>query len=194
MIADLSITTVRGGPDFESVAMLCMEFLQWNQVRYAHIEWLVERYYDTSNWTAYVARLPVLCAPPSGEILLARLGSEPAGCVMMRSSDAATCEMKHLFVPERARGHGIGFQLCATLMKLAAERGFREMRLETGSHNDEADILYRRLGFVPSAPWGDYPDDVRPLLRFMRVDLAAESPRDGQRPFTAADRGPTRSA
>ena len=64
-----------------------------------------------------------------------------------------------------------GFCLCDTLMALVAVRGFREMRLETGSLNDEAVDLYGRLGFRGRAPQNDYPDDVRALLRFMSADL-----------------------
>src|SRR4051812_15664341 len=178
MSHDLTVTTVRDGPDLAAVKELCTDFLQWNRARYARHNWLIDRYYDPEHWAAYLCDLPSLYAPSAGDILLARLGSDPVGCVMMRSPDASTCEMKHLFVHERARGSGVGFRLCETLMVLAAERGLREMRLETGSLNDEAAKLYGRLGFVPCAPWNDYPDEVRALLRSMKVDLTARSKPD----------------
>ena len=168
---DLTITAVKDSEGLAAVKALCTDFLQWNRARYADLEWLIERYYDPAHWAAYLSDLPNLYSPPAGDMLLARMGSEPVGCVMMRSLDASTCEMKHLFVHARARGFGAGFRLCDTLIALVAVRGFREMRLETGNLNDEAVDLYGRLGFKVCAPQNDYPDDVRALLRFMSADL-----------------------
>jgi GNAT superfamily N-acetyltransferase len=174
----LTITTTGGGADLDAVKALCREFLLWNRSRYAHLPWLVERYYDPANWDAYLAALTGLFEPPSGDILLARLAGEPAGCALMRRIDASTCEMKHLYVRDDARGRGVASQLCAALMMLATERGFKVMRLETGFRNDEAIGLYRRLGFRPCEPQGAYPADVLPLLRFMKAHLSRPLPND----------------
>lgn len=175
MSMTLTITAAQEGTDLDAVKAMCMDFLQWNRARYAHFSWLIERYYDPASWDAYLAGLANLYKPPAGSILLARLGGEPVGCVMMRRLDASTCEMKHLFVREGARGRGVAVQLCTALMTLAKHRGFAVMRLETGSLNAEAMGVYRRLGFHPCDPGGEYPDDVLPLLRFMRADLAARA-------------------
>lgn len=167
-----AITPAREGADLAAVKALCMDFLRWNRSRYAHLPWLIERYYDAANWEAYLSGMARFYKPPGGDILLARLGGEPAGCVLMRRLDGAACEMKHLFVREDARGCGVATHLCEALMSLAKERGFQVMRLETGARNEEAIGLYRSLGFRPCEPRGHYPDDVLPLLRFMEAELS----------------------
>ena len=168
----LTITTAREEADLEAVKTLCLEFLRWNRSRYAHLQWLIDRYYDPANWDTYLSGLAGVYKAPSGDILLARRGAEPAGCVLMRRIDATVCEMKHLFVREDARGCGVAGQLCEALMRLAEDRGYQTMRLETGSRNAEAMALYRRLGFRSCEPLGHYPADVLPLLRFMKADLS----------------------
>jgi ribosomal protein S18 acetylase RimI-like enzyme len=176
MNQDLTIAVVRTDSDSEAVRTLCLDFLQWNRARYSHLEWLIERYYDPSNWAAYLSRLTSLYAPPLGDILLARLGAEAVGCVMMQPVEPRTCEMKHLFVSGIARGRQVGFRLCELLMMLAAQRGFQRMYLETGIENNEAIALYTRLGFRPREPSSDYPEAVRDLLQFMSADLAGWAP------------------
>jgi len=176
----LTITAVRNRRDLEAVEGLCMEFLHWNRARYAHLEWLIERYYDASNWAAYLSRLPDLYAPPLGDILLARLVDDAAGCVMMHPVAAGVSEMKHLFVAARARGREVGYALGASIMTLAAQRGFETMRLETGIENKEAIALYRRLGFTELPP-PETPDDVEALLVRMSADLTGRAP-EGQGP------------
>jgi putative acetyltransferase len=171
MTQDFTIAAVRTESDLEAVRALCMDFLQWNRARYSHLDWLIERYYDPTNWAVYLARLKSHYAPPLGDILLARLGAEAVGCVMMQPVDPLTCEMKHLFVSGIARRRNVGFLLCESLMTLAAQRGFRAMHLETGIENNEAIALYTRLGFRPRDPSADYPDAVQHLLRFMSADL-----------------------
>lgn len=177
MSTSLRIARAEGAADLEAVRALCTEFISWNRVRYAHLGWLIERYYDPASWADYLASLPSLYAPPAGDILLARLDADPVGCVMVRSCDARTCEMKHLYVRAGARGHGIASALCTTVMTRAAEDGFAVIRLETGSLNEEAIALYRRLGFQTCDPWEDYPDDVRQHLRFMRRELPMKGER-----------------
>jgi GNAT superfamily N-acetyltransferase len=177
----LAVNAVRSRRDLEAVKGLCIECLTWNRARYAHLEWLIERYYDVSNWAAYLSRLSDLYAPPSGDILLARLGDDAVGCVMMHGVETRVCEMKHLFVDARARGHGVGFRLCNGLMMLAAQRGFEVMRLETGIENKEAIALYLHLGFGP-LPSPKSPDDVQALLRYMSIDLTTWAHGSHQQP------------
>jgi ribosomal protein S18 acetylase RimI-like enzyme len=173
MASNVTISAARDGNALKAVTRLGAEFLKWNHARYASLPWLIERYYDPSAWESYMSQLHRLYGPPNGEILLARQDSEPVGCVMMRALDERACEMKHLFVGERAQGQGVGSRLCRTLMSLAAERGFVVMRLETGVQNHEALGLYRYLGFAPCAPNTDYPDDVRPFVHCLAADLTA---------------------
>lgn len=59
---------------------------------------------------------------------------------------------------EVARGRGIGRAMVEHLLRVARERGFRRVSLETGSMEAfaAARSLYARAGFEPCAPFGDY--------------------------------------
>lgn len=54
-----------------------------------------------------------------------------------------------LCVAPAARGQGVGSRLLSEAAALAAERDYREIRLEVTDTNPRARALYQRLGFVP---------------------------------------------
>ena len=91
-----------------------------------------------------------------GCFLLARRAEEPAGCGAFRPHDAATVEIKRMFVRAGHRGTGVAAALLAALEGEARRRGFRRAILETGIHQPEAIALYRRHGYRPIACYGDY--------------------------------------
>jgi ribosomal protein S18 acetylase RimI-like enzyme len=167
----IHIRTADSEADLAAVVSLCSGFLAWNRVRYADLPWLIERYYDPSRRRLSMDDLRAQFAPPQGAILLGVEHDKPIGCVMMRGVDAASCEMKHLFVEEHRRGSGIGRTLCETAMHAALAAGYRVMRIETGRHNTEAIRLYETLGFKVSPPPCPYPADMRDLMCFMEAAL-----------------------
>ena len=57
---------------------------------------------------AELAAWPGRYAPPRGALLLALGPATPAGTVALRPLDAATCEIKRLYVTPAARGAGLG--------------------------------------------------------------------------------------
>jgi ribosomal protein S18 acetylase RimI-like enzyme len=115
----------------------------------------------TQGAEAEVAALPGDYAPPRGRLLLARVGGEVAGCIALRSADAAgapdACEMKRLFVRASFRGSGAGRALVNALMKEAAAAGYRRMVLDTLPSMVAAQKLYRELGFSVVAPSTSHP-------------------------------------
>lgn len=74
-------------------------------------------------------------------------------------------EIKRIFVDEAYRGHKIGTVLMNRLEMLAADRGTRKLRLETGIFQEPAIKLYENLGYTKIPPFGDYDED--PLSIFM---------------------------
>ena len=48
---------------------------------------LIDAYFDAAAFDAELAGLPGDYAPPGGQLLLARVGGEPAGCVALRAID-----------------------------------------------------------------------------------------------------------
>ena len=100
-----------------------------------------------------LAALPGDYASPGGTILLARDGSEAAGCVALRRLDPATGEMKRMFVRDPWRGSGLGRRLATAIIGEARRRGYGRLVLDTLPRLGPAIALYRDLGFRETAPY-----------------------------------------
>ena len=104
------------------------------------------------GFEAELAGLPGRYAPPSGCLLLAMVGDEPAGCVAMRDLGGGTCEMKRLYVAPEHRGRGVGRLLVEAVIRRAERAGYERMVLDTLPEMAGALALYRASGFVETAP------------------------------------------
>jgi GNAT superfamily N-acetyltransferase len=104
------------------------------------------------NFSAELAALPGDYAPPAGRLLLALHDARPAGCIALRRMDAATCEMKRLFVRPEFQSLKIGRALAERVIDEARAIGYTHMRLDTLPMMTRAHALYAALGFreIPS--------------------------------------------
>ena len=109
------------------------------------------------NFAAELAGLPGSYAPPRGQLLLAVIDDQPAGCVALRPLRDKACEMKRLFVPPAFRGQGIGRKLAEQIIAEARQIGYAMMKLDTLPRLKPATDLYTRLGFCQCRPYYDTP-------------------------------------
>ena len=106
-----------------------------------------------------LASLPGKYAPPPGALLIARdANGDALGCVAMRPLETpGICEMKRLYVAPEGRGRGLGKALALAIIEAARTAGHSEMRLDTLPTMNDAQALYRALGFREIAPYYDTP-------------------------------------
>jgi GNAT superfamily N-acetyltransferase len=116
-----------------------------------------------------VAGLPGDYARPDGVLLIARFGARVVGMVALRRRDAATAEMKRLYVRPVARGTGIGRLLVERVVRIARDMGYRTMVLDTLPMMDSAQRLYQSFGFRDIPPY--YPSPVAGT-RYMALSLS----------------------
>jgi len=89
---------------------------------------------------------------PDGGLILAFKDEQPAGCAGVRKLDGDIAELKRMYVKPEYRGLNIGVGLLKHSMKLAAELGYKKMRLDTLKNMTKAQTLYQSFGFyeIPS--------------------------------------------
>lgn len=83
------------------------------------------------------------------------------GCGALLELDPTHGEIKSMRTASAHQGRGVAARLVEHVVAEDSRRGYRRLSLETGSaeHFAPARRLYRRHGFVPCPPFGDYPED-----------------------------------
>ena len=94
---------------------------------------------------------------PHGAFLIARLDGSPIGCGAVRMLDAATAEIKRMWVAPSARGLGVAGRMLRQLEAIARELGAQVVCLDTNRALKEAQSLYKRDGYDEVAPYNDNP-------------------------------------
>lgn len=84
-----------------------------------------------------------------------------AGCGALKELDAEHAEIKSMRTASAHLRRGVASQLLEHMLKVARERGYRRLSLETGAQAGfaPARALYARYGFEPCGPFADYVED-----------------------------------
>jgi putative acetyltransferase len=96
---------------------------------------------------------------PGVTFFSARVDGELVAVGALRRIDGEHAEIKSMHTAEAARGRGYGRAMLHHLLQVAGEEGYRRVSLETGTMAAFAAAreLYASVGFVPCAPFADYP-------------------------------------
>lgn len=79
-----------------------------------------------------------------------------AGSAPLQGGEAHVCELRKMYLSEKARGLGLGKELLERSLDAARKAGFEVCYLETLDHMHQARKLYERFGFQPlDAPMGN---------------------------------------
>jgi putative acetyltransferase len=97
-------------------------------------------------------------ADPAVTFFSARRQGLLLGVAALKRLDADRAELKSMHTRAAERGRGVGRALVDHLLAYARRQGYREVSLETGTTEEfaAARALYRRAGFLPCPPFGDY--------------------------------------
>lgn len=92
---------------------------------------------------------------------IAHAGDELVGTVALADLEPGHAELKSMRTAPTHRGQGVASRLLAHALEDARRRGTTRISLETGSSDffAAARALYRRAGFIDSAPFGEYRED-----------------------------------
>ena len=89
-------------------------------------------------------------------VVVAYEGETAVGCGAFKEYEAATAEIKRMFVRENVRGRGIAGEILAELETWAKESGYSQCILETGVKQPEAIRLYQKSGYEKMSSYGQY--------------------------------------
>ena len=120
------------------------------------------------NFDEELSSFPQSYLPPTGALLVAARNEDLAGSIAMRGLGDRVCEMKRLYVRPEFRGLGVGRALAVAVIDAAKGLGYQHMRLDTLPGMDDAQRLYRSLGFREIAPYYENPV---PGTRYLELDL-----------------------
>ncbi len=89
-------------------------------------------------------------------VVVAYDNNEAIGCGAFKNYDAATVEIKRMFVMPQQRGRGIAALILKELEQWAIEENYAACILETGKKQPEAIRLYEKSGYTFIPNYGQY--------------------------------------
>ncbi len=88
--------------------------------------------------------------------LLALADGQVAGCCALQPRASGEAELKRMYVVPALRGNGIAGTLMTDVHRVAVERGWSRLTLETGVRQPDAITVYERAGFTPIPNYPPY--------------------------------------
>jgi putative acetyltransferase len=98
----------------------------------------------------------------NGGIFLAMFDDDEMICTgAIRRIDDETCELKRLWLLQDYQRQGLGYRMLSELLKIARDRGYKRMWLQTDIEAQSRAVdFYRQIGFYEIPHYGDRTDDI----------------------------------
>lgn len=100
---------------------------------------------------------PTELVPPTGVLLLIRIGGAAAGLGGVRHLDTDIAEVKSMYLAPAFRGRGLARLLLSELEDIAARHGCTAVRLDTSDYLSDAVGLYRAAGYREVSDYNGNP-------------------------------------
>lgn len=130
---------------------------EWDEIRRLLVDYKNEFEDDTcfTSFEAELTNIEALYAEAGRYKLIAveEPGGKVVGCVAMRTLSPGLAEMKRLYVVPSHRRLHLGRKLADEIINVAREQGYERMILDTMVEMQDAQKLYRRLGFEVMEPY-----------------------------------------
>jgi len=92
------------------------------------------------------------------DVVLVIENEEAVGCGSFKKYTDSTAEIKRIFVCKKCRGKKYGQAIIRQLEKMASDKGFKRLILETGISLVHAGIMYHNIGYHDIENYGQYKD------------------------------------
>ena len=122
--------------EYEAASLLFKEYAEWLNIDLGFQKFAEE-----------LLQLKIMYGTPSGGIILCKNENDFAGCVAIRKTNAATAELKRMYVKPSYQRMGIGQKLLEEAIALAKKYGYKKLRLDTLSNMTAAINLNKQNGF-----------------------------------------------
>lgn len=119
----------------------------------------MKSYLELQKYDDELADLHYKYGEPDGRIYIAYLGGRSAGCIGMKRQDERSCELKRLYVRPEYRGRGLARYLSELILSEAKKAGYERVLLDTLPFLEDAQGLYKRLGFYEIPKYLESPMD-----------------------------------
>ncbi len=132
--------------DTQAIVALVREYAAWLGI---DMGW--------QNFEQEMAQIESIYSLPKGLFWVVQDGAKLVGCVGFKHLDAATAEVKRLYVQPAFRGQQLGEKLMQVLGDTTRELGYQRLVLDTVPQTVFAQTVYQRMGFMPIAQYYEGP-------------------------------------
>lgn len=128
--------------------------------------------------------LPGIYGAEGGALLLAMCGEQPAGTIALRRLNAASGEVKRLYLRPQFRGRGLARRLLEAVIERARSFGYESLYADTLPVMTDALSLYERIGFERVAAYSSHPTPGAIYLKLQLVRPSGSLPGSSSKAFT----------